>query len=72
MWFHFFNLKFWSEEVALQYYVGFSHTTTAIATHMSPPSWNFLPPPTLSHPSKWSQSTGFGLPASYSKFPLAI
>ena len=40
--------------------------------HMSPPSWNFLPPPTPSHPSKLSQSTRFELPTSYSKFPPAI
>ena len=31
-----------------------------------------LEPPTPSHSSRLSQSTGFELPASYSKFPLAI
>ena len=29
-----------------------------------------LPPSTSSHPSELSQTTGFQLPASYSKFPL--
>ena len=34
--------------------------------HMSPLSWTALPPPSLSQPSRLSQSTGFGLglPAS--------
>ena len=36
----------------------------AIGTHMSPPS--------PSHPSKLSQSTSFGFPASYIKLPLAV
>ena len=39
---------------------------------MSPPSWTYLPPPSPSYPSRLSQSTGFGIPVSYSKFPLAI
>ena len=30
---------------------------SAIGTHMSPPSWTSLPPPTPSHPSRLSQST---------------
>ena len=30
------------------------------------------PPPSPPHPSRLSQSTGFGFPASYSKLPLAI
>ena len=42
---------------------------SAIGMHMSPPSWTSLPP---SHPSRWSQSIEFELPASYSKFPLTI
>ena len=42
---------------------------SGIGIHMSPPSWTSLPP---SYPSRWSQSTKFELPASYSKFPLAI
>ena len=45
---------------------------TTITIHMSPPSWTSLPPPTLSLPSRLSQSTGFELPTSFSKFPLAI
>ena len=45
---------------------------SAIHTHMSPPSWNLLPPPSLPHTSRLSQSTGFEFPASYSELPLAI
>ena len=33
---------------------------------------NPLPPPTPSRPSRLLQSTGFQLPVSYSKFPLAV
>ena len=40
---------------------------SAINIHISPSSF----PPTPYHPSRWSQSTGFKLPVSYSKFPLA-
>ena len=40
--------------------------------HMFSPSWLSLPPPTPSHPSKLSQSTGFEIPLSYNKFPLAV
>ena len=45
---------------------------SAIGIHMPPPSWTSLPSPTPSHPSRFSQSTKFELPASYSKIPLAI
>ena len=48
------------------------HEST-IGIHISPPSWTTPPPPhTLSRPSRLSQSTGFELSASYSKFPPAI
>ena len=43
-----------------------------IGIHMSPPSWTSLPPPSPFHHSRLSQSSGFGFPVSYSKFPLAI
>ena len=33
------------------------HEST-ISIHMSPPSWTFLPPSSLPHPSRLSQSTG--------------
>ena len=42
---------------------------SAVDIQMCPRSWTFLPPST---PSKLSQSTGFELPASYSKFSLVI
>ena len=45
---------------------------SAMGIHMSPPSGGSLPPPTPSHPSRLSQSTGFELPASYNKFTLDI
>ena len=44
---------------------------SATGIHMSPLSSASLPPLTPSHPSKLSQSTGFELPASCSKFPQA-
>ena len=40
--------------------------------YMFPPILNLVPCPTPSHASMLSQSTGFELPASYSKFPLAV
>ena len=45
---------------------------SAIGIHMSPPSWIFSLLSALSHPSRLSQTTGFELPMSYSRFPLAI
>ena len=45
---------------------------SAMGIHMSPPSGGSLPPPTPSHPSRLSQSTGFELLTSYSTFPLAV
>ena len=43
---------------------------SALGLHMSPPSGTSLPPPTPSHPSRLSQSSGFGFPEPYSKFLL--
>ena len=43
---------------------------SATGVHMSVPSWTPLPLPP-SHPSRWSQSTDFGFPASHRKLPLA-
>ena len=40
--------------------------------HISPTSGTSLASPTPSHLTSLSQSTGFELPVSYSKFPLAI
>ena len=45
---------------------------SATAGHMSPSSWNSLPPPTPSHPSRLSQSIRFELPEPHSKFSLAV
>ena len=39
--------------------------------YICPPSLK-PPPSSSSHPSRLSQSIGFGCPASYIKFPLAI
>ena len=60
--------------IALQYCVGFCHTSTWIShryTHISPPSW------TAPCPSPDSTPPGFTehwveLPLTHSKFPLAI
>ena len=45
------------------------HEST-IGVHVSPPS--LTPPPSPPHPSRSSQSTSFGFPASYIELPLAI
>ena len=45
---------------------------SATSVHMFPPYWTSLSPPTLSHPSRLSQSNRFELPESYSKFPLDV
>ena len=61
--------------IILQHCVDFWHASTWINhryIHISPSSWTSIPPPTPSHPSRASQSTGFELPTSYSKFPLDI
>ena len=60
--------------IALQYCAGFWHTSIQIShsyIYMSPPCWTSLPLPTPFHPSRLSRSTGFELPVSHSKFPLA-
>ena len=46
--------------IALQYCVGFCHTSARIShgIHTSLPSWTSLPPPIPSYPSGLSQSTG--------------
>ena len=45
---------------------------SAIGIHISPPSWNSLPPPFPSHSSRLTQSPFSQSPEPYSKFPLAI
>ena len=42
------------------------------ASHMSSPSWTFLPPPTPSHPLEVVTEHRIWVPSSYSKFPLAV
>ena len=67
-----FNWK----RIALQYCVGFCHISTWIShRHTYAPSLSNLlltSHPTPPHPSRSSQSTGFELPESHSKLPLAI
>ena len=60
--------------IALQYCVGFCYTTTRIShRHTYVSSFLNHPPTFQSIPLLYlSQSTGFELPASYSKFPLSI
>ena len=72
LFFPFFKFIFNWRIMALQYYVDaiYQHESV-ISVHMSPPSGtpsHFPPLPT----SRLSHNTGFELPASYSKFPLAI
>ena len=65
--FFFFCFYFSWRITALQYCFGLCHTSTWISHRYiyAPPSWT-------SHPSRLSQRTGFELPASYGKFPLAV
>ena len=45
---------------------------SAIGIHISPPSWNSLPPPFPSHSSRLTQSPFSQFPEPYSKFLMAI
>ena len=54
----------------LSYIHGINESTIGI--YVSLPSWTPLPPPSPSRPSRLSQSTGLGFPASYIKLPMAI
>ena len=62
--------------IALQYCIGFCHTSTWISHkyNMSPSSWTSLPLPTLptSHPISPITEHWYELAVSNSKFPLAI
>ena len=63
-----------SRIIALQYCVGFCHTSTWIShryTYVSLP-WTSLPPPILSRLSRLPQCTRFELAASHGKFLLAV
>ena len=58
--------------IVWQYCVGFCHAATWITHRYAcvPSFLNLLPTPI--HRSRLSQSTGFELPASHRKFPLAV
>ena len=60
--------------ITLQYCDGFAiyQHGSAIGIHVSPSSWTPLLPLSSPHPSRLSQSTDFGYPASYIRLPLAI
>ena len=55
--FFFLFIIFHWRTIALQYSVGFCHTSTWISHRYTyvPPSWASFPPPTPSHPSRLSQ-----------------
>lgn len=55
----------------LQSFVKPQHKS-AVGIHISLPSWNSLPPPFPSHPSRLTQSPFFQFSETYSKFPLAM
>ena len=56
--------------IAIQYCDGFCHTSTWVShRYISLPSWTSLLPPSPPQPSRLSQSTSLGFPASYSKLP---
>ena len=69
-----FGFNWWI--ICLQRCVTFCHTLTRIShrhTYMSPTSWTSVPPPTPSHPSGLSQSTGLSSlhhTANFPWFPL--
>ena len=54
--------------------LGFCHTSVCISHRHGrvPTLLNPFPPPSPPHPSRLSQSTGFGCPAPYIKLPLAV
>ena len=56
---------------ALQWFVGFCHTTAWINYNVSAPSWSFLPSTPLHHHSRSSQSTSL-ISLCYSSFLQAI
>ena len=65
--------------IILQYCGGFCHTLIWIShrctcpeVHMCSPSWTFLPPPSIPHPSELSQCTSFECPVSCIKLGLVI
>ena len=60
--------------IPLQYCGGFCHTPTwiNIGIRVSSASWDPLPPSSPLSPSKLSQSTGFGCPASCTKLTPVI
>ena len=73
--FSFFSLVYFNWRIiALQYCDDFSHTLTWISHRYTcaPSILNSQPPPSPPHPSKLSQSTSFGCPASCVELALTI
>ena len=80
----FINLFYFSQYSTISFILNFilfliggqllynSVVISAIYQHKSAIGPFLLKPPSLSQPSTLSQSTSFGFPASYSKFPLAV
>ena len=80
----FINLFYFSQYSTISFILNFilfliggqllynSVVISAIYQHKSAIGPFLLKPPSLSQPSTLSQSTSFGFPASYSKFPLPI
>ena len=71
-WLFFFFLIFkilikgWLLTILWSFLSNVNHKYTYVPSLLNP-----LPLPSPPHPSRLSQSTGFGFPVSYSKFPLA-
>ena len=68
------NLFFYWRTIALQMFFSSikPEHESAIGIHIFPPSWNSLPSPSPSHPSRLITEPLFEFPEPFSKSPLAI